>query len=317
MSDIAAIDIGGTHARFAPALVEGGRVVSLGEPCTLRTSDYPGLLEAWEAFRDQTGAPTGSGAAIAFAGPVGGDTLKLTNNEWVLRPATIADELGVDRCRIVNDFGAVAHAVAHLPESEIRHLAGPDKPLPEEGLISIVGPGTGLGVAMLLRRSGHNHVIETEGAHTDFAPLDEVDDRILAFLRERYGRVSVERVVSGTGLANIHEALGGQRQDGKELWTAALAGSDPAAAPALDRFCLSLGSAAGDLALAQGASAVVIAGGLGLRLAGRLPNSGFYGRFTAKGRYRGMMEAMPVKLITHPQPGLYGAAAAFAEQYAS
>jgi glucokinase len=315
MTDIAAIDIGGTHVRFAPAEVEGGRVVSLGEPCTLSTSDYQGLREAWEAFRGQTGARPASGAAIAFAGPVGGEVLKLTNNEWVLRPAAIAEELGVDRCTIVNDFGAVAHAVAHLPDSELRHLAGPDKPLPQEGLISIVGPGTGLGVAMLLRRGGRNHVIETEGAHTDFAPLDEVEDRILAFLRQRYGRVSVERVVSGAGLANIHEALGAQRQDQKELWTAALAGSDAAAAAALDRFCLSLGSAAGDLALAQGASAMVIAGGLGLRLASHLPRSGFYSRFTAKGRYQDMMEAMPIKLITYPQPGLYGAAAAFAQQY--
>jgi len=99
------------------------------------------------------------------------------------------------------------------------------------------------------------------------------------------------------------------------LWTEALSGRDPAAVEAIDRFCLSLGSAAGDLALAQGASAVVIAGGLGLKLADRLPRSGFYGRFIAKGRYQGMMEAMPIKLITHPQPGLYGAAAAFAEQH--
>lgn len=316
MTEIVAIDIGGTHARFAPAEVEAGRVLSLGDPCTLRTGDYPGLPEAWEEFRRQTGAGIASGTAIAFAGPVGGEVLKLTNNEWLLRPDSIAGELGVSRCRIVNDFGAVAHAVAHLPASELWHLCGPDAPLPEEGLISIVGPGTGLGVAMLLRRQGRNHVIETEGAHTDFAPLDEVEDRILAFLRQRYGRVSVERVVSGTGLANIHEALGSQRLDDKELWTAALKGTDPAAAAALDRFCLTLGSAVGDLALAQGASAVVIAGGLGLRLADHLPRSGFYGRFIAKGRYRGMMEAMPIKLIIHPQPGLYGAAAAFAEQYA-
>jgi glucokinase len=315
MAGIVSIDIGGTHARFAPAQIEAGRVVSLGEPFTLGTSEYEGLPDAWREFHRQTGAGDASGAAIAFAGPVGGETLKLTNNDWLLRPATIAGELGVSRCTIVNDFGAVAHAVAHLPDSTLRHLCGPDRPLPEEGLISIVGPGTGLGVAMLLRRGGRNHVIETEGSHTAFAPLDEVEERILALLRKRHGRVSVERVVSGAGLAGIHEALGGQRRDEKELWNSALAGTDPSAAAALDRFCLAFGSAAGDLALAQGASAVVIAGGLGLKLAEHLPGSGFYGRFVTKGRYRGMMEAMPVKLITHPQPGLYGAAAAFAGQH--
>lgn len=95
----------------------------------------------------------------------------------------------------------------------------------------------------------------------------------------------------------------------------ALEGSDPVAAAALERFCLSLGTVAGDLALAQGGSAVVIAGGLGLRLAKHLPNSGFAERFVAKGRFEGMMSEMPVKLITYPQPGLLGAAAAFAEAY--
>jgi glucokinase len=84
---------------------------------------------------------------------------------------------------------------------------------------------------------------------------------------------------------------------------------------ALDRFCLILGSVAGNIALAHGANAVVIAGGLGLRIASLLPRSGFSGRFTAKGRFERMLSAIPVKIITHPQPGLFGAAAAFAEQH--
>jgi glucokinase len=99
------------------------------------------------------------------------------------------------------------------------------------------------------------------------------------------------------------------------LWTAALQGSDSLAAAALDRFCLSLGAVAGDIALAQGATGVVIAGGLGLRLADHLPRSGFAQRFVAKGRFERMMSDIPVKLITHPQPGLYGAAAAFAQEH--
>jgi glucokinase len=128
-------------------------------------------------------------------------------------------------------------------------------------------------------------------------------------------------VASGQGLTNIYEVLAGvegreiQYRDEKALWTAALAGEDGLAAAALDRFCLALGAAAGDLALAQGASAVVIAGGVGARVADHLVRSGFRDRFIAKGRFERMMDEMPVKLITHPQPGLFGAAAAFAEKF--
>ncbi|MFT8680807.1 glucokinase, partial [Gluconacetobacter sp.] len=102
----------------------------------------------------------------------------------------------------------------------------------------------------------------------------------------------------------------------KELGTAGLEGRDPMAAAAGERFCLALGGGAGDLALAQGANGVVIAGGVGQRLADHLPRSGFAERFVAKGRFESMMARMPVKLITHPQPGLLGAAAAFAERFA-
>jgi glucokinase len=123
------------------------------------------------------------------------------------------------------------------------------------------------------------------------------------------------------GLANIYEALAEiegrptQFRDEKALWKAALAGEDSLAAAALDRFCLALGTLAGDIALAQGASAVIIAGGVGLRVADHLPRSGFRDRFISKGRFERMMGDMPVKLITHPQPGLFGAAAAFAEKF--
>ena len=155
----------------------------------------------------------------------------------------------------------------------------------------------------------------------DFAPLDAIEDAILTRLRGRFGRVSVERIVAGPGLSSLHEALAALEgravlpRDDKALWADALAGTDSLAAAALDRFCLSLGAVAGDIALAHGANGVVIAGGLGLRLAEHLPRSGFRQRFVAKGRFEALMAALPVKLLTRPQPGLYGAAAAFAQEY--
>ena len=321
MRKVAVADVGGTHARFALAEVDGGRVVALDDPVTLKTAEHGSFQLAWQEFGRRAGIDLPNELAIAFAGPIGGEVLKLTNNPWVIRPALIKERLGVDRYTIVNDFGAVAYAVATLGDENFRHLCGPERPLPKEGIVSVVGPGTGLGVAALLRKSDHYEVIETEGGHIDFAPLDSLEDKILAQLRRNFRRVSVERVVAGQGLPNLYEALAAIENldvsihDEKVLWAAALDGSDSLATAALDRLCLSLGAVAGDLALAQGAHAVVIAGGVGLRLAGYLPQSGFRDRFIAKGRFERRMDEMPVKLITYPQPGLYGAAAAFARDH--
>jgi glucokinase len=318
---VAVADVGGTHARFALAEVDDGQIVSLGEPMTLKTAEHASFQLAWQEFGRRAQIDLPNELAIAFAGPVGGDVLKLTNNPWVIRPYLMKQRLGVDRFIIVNDFGAVAYAVATLGEQHFRHVCGPDEPLPTEGVISIIGPGTGLGVAALLRNRDHYEVIETEGGHVDFAPLDSLEDKILKQLRRDFRRVSVERVASGQGLWNLYEALGAIEKrdltfhDDKELWPAALDGSDGLATAALDRLCLTLGAVAGDMALAQGAVAVVIAGGVGLRLADFLQHSGFRDRFIAKGRFERRMDEMPVKLITHPQPGLFGAAAAFAREH--
>lgn len=319
---IAVADIGGTHARFALAKIAAGRVESLAKPITFKTAEHASFRTAWEEFARQAGQPLPTSLGIAFAGPVGGDLLKLTNNPWVIRPAQFADELGIERVAIVNDFGAVGHAVAQLGPEQFDHVCGPPGPLPVEGVTTIVGPGTGLGVAQLLRHRGSYEVIGTEGGHIDFAPLDELDDRMLAYLRRGFRRVSIERIVAGGGLANIYAALAaieGQsvpQRDDKQLWALALDGSDSLAAAALDRFCLSLGAIAGDLALAQGANAVVIAGGLGLRIKNQLPKSAFSERFIAKGRFERRMQAIPVKLLTYANPGLYGVAAAFAKELA-
>lgn len=311
MSEIVAADIGGTHARFTLAEVREGRVVSLGEVCTLRTADHAGLEAAWDRFGAHVGRPLPSAAAIAFAGSPRDEAPKLTNRDWPLR----LDRLNVSRYRLINDFAAVAHGVAKLEARHFRDLCGPARPLPDEGVISIVGPGTGLGVAQLVRRGGHAHAVETEGGHIAFAPLDPFEDRLLAELRERWGRVSVERIVSGPGLAALYEGPPGRYSDEKALWKAALDADDELAAQALERFCMALGSVAGDIALAQGADAVVIAGGLGLRIADYLAAFGFGDRFVAKGRFRERMEAIPVKILAHPEPGLYGAAAAFADEF--
>mgnify|MGYP000862608833 CR=1 FL=1 len=313
MADIVAIDIGGTHARFALATFGPGGAITLDSEVRLRTSEHDGLEAAWREYAARAG-PLPPAAGIAIASPVTGDLLKMTNNKWSVRQSQIDALLGIDHHVLLNDFGAVAHAVANLDAQWLDHLCGPPEPLPTNGTISIIGPGTGLGVAQLVRDEGRYRVQATEGGHIGFAPVDAFEDALLAHLRARHGRVSVERVVSGPALPDICRIIlddPDAELDQKALWSDGLDGTDRAAAAAIDRFCLALGSVAGDIALAHGSSAIVIAGGVGLRLREHLARPGFGARIVAKGRYEAMLAAMPVKLITYPEPGLYGAAAAY------
>ncbi|WP_338445392.1 glucokinase [Pelagerythrobacter marensis] len=320
--ELVVVDIGGTHARFAIATVDADGAIALSEPETLHTEDHASFQTAWEDFRQRQGGSLPDAVSMAIAGPVSDDIIRFTNNPWVIRPPLVKSKLGVARFTIVNDFAAVAHAVARAPDDQFLHLTGPDEPLGSEGTITVLGPGTGLGVAHLWRSGDRYRVQATEGGHVDFAPLDSIEDAILARLRRRHRRVSVERVVSGPAIVDIYQTLAAMERrtvaecDDVEIWTRGTSGEDSLAAAAVDRFCLSLGSVAGDMALAQGGFAgVVIAGGLGYRIRDTLPASGFAERFRAKGRFAGLMAEIPVKLIVHPQPGLYGAAAAFVAEH--
>jgi glucokinase len=323
LTDLVAVDLGGTHARFALARVADNGAITLGEPETLHAKDYASFQTAWQAFRAHQGGTLPKAIAMSIAGPVGGDVIRFTNNPWIIRPALIPEKMDVERYTVVNDFAAVAHAVAAADAEHLTHLAGPDMALPDHGAITVIGPGTGLGVAILLRDGAQYHVQATEGGHIDFAPHDTIEDTILARLRQRHNRVSVERVVSGPAIVDIYAALAALEKrsipdhSDVEIWTAAMAGTDSLAAAALDRFCMALGSTAGDLALAHGAVGVAVAGGLGYRLREQLVKSAFAERFRAKGRFAQAMAALPVKLITHSQPGLFGATAAFAKEHLS
>src|SRR5579863_954745 len=265
MTELVAVDVGGTHARFALARIAKDGAITLGDAVTLATHDYASFQTAWQAFARKSGTTLPRAVAIAIAGPVGGEVIRFTNNPWTIQPALLAHQLGVDRVTLVNDFGAVGHAVLHANASDFLHLAGPDRPLPAAGTISVIGPGTGLGVAHVWRdgrppgEKGAHHVQATEGGHADFAPLDTIDDALLARLRQRHRRVSVERVVSGPGLVDIYQTLAALEgrpsagHDDKTLWQLGTSGADSVAAAAVERFCLSLGSIAGDIALVQGA----------------------------------------------------------------
>jgi glucokinase len=316
--EIVAVDIGGTHARFAIARAAPGDVRVCSEPVKLSTSAYSGLAAAWEEFRRRSTSPLPRHAGIAIATPISGDELRMTNNSWIIHVPELAAQLQIDSFRLVNDFEAMAYAVSTVTEAELAHIAGPVGPLPAKGVTTIIGPGTGLGVAQLVRTGTLQLVLATEGGHFAYAPVDEFESELLRRLQLHLERVSVERVVSGPGLTAIYETVAALRGmpaaalDSAELWSRALAGNDPLVTEALQRFCRSFGSVAGDAALVQGAKSVVIGGGVGQLLQPVLPKSEFHSRFVAKGRFRELMERIPIKLITHPEPGLLGAAAAFA-----
>lgn len=313
---IVAGDIGGTHARFALAEVVDGKVVSLGEPTVLRTREHQGLPSAWKAFAETLGEPLPRQAAFGIAGPITGGPVRFLNSSWVVDPATLVADLALDRALLLNDFGAMAHAVDALEADQFVHLCGPDAPFRERGAISVIGAGTGLGVAVLQRLERGVAILETEGAHIAFAPLDARQRHVAEAIKARYGRASVERVVSGPGLGDIVRSFApGDTRDDAALWSSAIDGSDPAAREALGLFLDCYGAAVGDLSLTHGSLGIALTGGLTNRIRHLLGGSAFHARFCDKGRYRVRMEGIPIKLVIHPQPGLFGAAAAFAREH--
>ncbi|WP_439533576.1 glucokinase [Polymorphobacter sp.] len=319
---VAVADIGGTHARFALARVGPGVRPALGPVTTTITAAHPSLEDAVSRFAASLDQPLSSLAALAVAVPLNasepGAEVRLANNPWTIRPAELPGALGIPSVRLLNDFESVAHAVAIAGPRDFAHICGPRAPLPANGVISVIGPnagsGTGLGAAMLVRIAGVQHVITTEAGHIGFAPTDGLEDLLLTAMRRGLsGRVSSERLLSGAGLAPIHLAMGGAPAiDQQSLWAEVLEGETSESAATLERFLALFGGFVGDVALAQGASAVVIAGGLGQRLGERLNHPVFVDRFLDKGRFASHLARLPVSRLLLAEPGLVGAAAAVA-----
>ena len=314
---IVAADIGGTHARFALAELEPGRRPRLGDMRKYRTRDYSGLAEAWAIFEKDHGGALPRAAALAVAAPIQGDVLTFMNSDWRLDRHGLKAELGLEKLSLLNDFGAVAYTVSVIPGDEFIAITGPGG-LPADGITTVLGPGTGLGVSLLDRRRDVM-VIETEASHIGFSPLDPEEEELADFLTGRYGRASVERVVSGPGLIDIYHFLGGGDAPAPDqaglLWDAAISGADELAERALSILVRAFGTAAGDIALAHGAMGVALTGGLANRIQHLLKSPAFEARFTAKGRYRERMQRTSVRLLTYAEPGLLGAAVAFQREF--
>jgi len=308
-------DIGGTNARFALAgLDEAGKIVTDFRQ-DMADADYPGLEACVSAYLSRLGAaPRPTLAAFGVASPIAGDVVQLTNRDWSFSIQAFKAKFDWSRFEVVNDFVAIGHALGGLERRHWRPLTGPAWPDELPAAVSLVGPGTGFGVGQVLRGAGGTIVVPTEGGHASFAPLDELDIQILRAMLGRFPRVSNERILSGPGLEHLYQAMAEARgapadpPAAPQILEAAIAGRDPVARDTVQRFCLILGGAMGDVALVQGAEAVAIGGGIAPRMIEFLDTTLVRARFEAKGRAQPVLAKVPVALITHPEPGLLGAA---------
>lgn len=305
-------DVGGTNARFALAhQVEGKLVLEHHE--SFKGADHPTFLEGVKAFIDGC-AVKPTGGVIAVAGPVTDGEIDLTNSPWRVSEAEL-QTLGLNPVRLINDFEALAWGAPVVPSDQLASLGGPDEGEPRAA-IAVLGPGTGFGVSALARDiHGREIAMPSEGGHACFAPGDAVEDEILRILRRRYDRVSIERLICGPGLLNMHRALA--EIDGREthiddpaqITAEALENPSSACGATLARFCAVLGAVAGDIALTTGArGGVYIAGGIAPRILPFLQASPFRERFERKGRFQDYMAAIPTHVILHQHAALLGAA---------
>jgi glucokinase len=333
-------DIGGTNARLALFSAErtGDGKLSL-TPVYERTypsTAQPTLDAIVEGFLAEARATNGdlargiTRACLGIAGPVENNICRATNLPWVVDGRAMAARLDIERVQLVNDFHAAAMGVTAVGPS---HLAGLGGASPvARGPIAVLGAGTGLGEAFLIR-SAHDdsyQVVASEGGHADLAARTPLEMALLQFLTAKYGRASYERVLSGQGLVDVFTFLSGEpacaslvRDDTRAALAAhgpghdpaavitrrGLDGADPVCEMALAIFSSVLGALAGNLGLYLLATGgVYIAGGIAPRILPFLQRGGFREAFEGKGRLTQLVRKLPAFVVTHPQPGLLGAA---------
>lgn len=303
-------DLGGTNARFA---VVGSSAHELLDIEILRCADYPRVTDALDEYRRRNGIGAISEMCMAIAGPVGQDIVDLPNNHWSFSLGRLREALAAP-LTVINDFTAQSLSIDVLSPHEF-HWFGTPRPV-EPGIRTILGPGTGLGIAVQMP---NGEIIPSEGGHVGFAPTGEHEIEILRALLPRYRRVSVERLLSGPGLENIYWANRQiQRPDpaaDREGWPAdhiarlASEGDELALRTVHDFFDI-LATFAGDMALySWSTGGVYLSGGVTRWLFDFLDVGRFRARFEDKGRFTGFCETVPLARITHEYPGLLGCAA--------
>jgi glucokinase len=320
-----AADVGGTNVALALAAAGGARPEIVAYR-VYACQEFAGLQPIISDFLQQ---PQVAGhrkaiaaACFSVAGPVASNSTTLTNLGWKISGNALAAELRLPEVLLMNDFSAAGLGITRLAPNELETLQA-GRPVAQAARL-IIGAGTGLGAGLMTWQDDGYTVHPSEAGHADFAPVDELQDKLLAHLRRTYGRVSYERVVSGPGLMRIFSFLQATgagiparqlldasktRADTTELIAEfALARLDPLAVRALDLFVAIYGAFAGNMALATLArGGVYIAGGIAPKIAPKLKEGAFMRAFASKGRFSEVLAMMPVQVVMNPQVGLYGA----------
>ena len=306
-------DIGGTYARFALA---NPSVPGFSRQKTYACADYETADLAIANYIQEIGSQSPAVICLAAAGPIVDNAVRFTNINWTIDAVELSADFAGSTVKLLNDFEAIAYSIPFLTGNDSVPLGLPETSSVDEQRYSfgIVGPGTGLGYAGLYKREHALIPITGEGGHQGFAPESQVQLDMLTALRERYDRVSYERLVSGPGMENIYWALTrihGEKQtklSAAEIFARAENDGDPRAEEAVQLFFELLGQVAGNIAISMSTfDGVYIAGGIAKRYPHFLANSRFRSGFENKGRHRTLMERIPTRLITHDDPGLLGA----------
>ncbi len=323
---VLAADIGGTHATFALAEASAGQLRVILERA-FPSRDFQNFAPLLQRFIElpEIQPLRGQIAATCFAvaGPVKDDAAVLTNLGWQVEAAAVSAQFGLPRVSLINDFHAAGLGVGELQADSFQDLQVAEAD-PEAAAV-IVGAGTGLGVGIIIREGEHCRVVPSEAGHGDFAPTDELQDRMLVYLRRNFGRVSWERVISGPGLMRVFSFLqdSGFGAPSKQLIDATkkpgvdpaetiaeygLGKLDPLAVHALDLFIAAYGAFAGNMALGSLArGGVYVAGGIAPRIVSRLKEGHFMRAFTGRGAFTPLLSGIPVKVVMDPKVGLRGA----------
>jgi len=307
-------DIGGTNARFAIADNESP---GFDQMRILKCADFETSNEAVRNYLDDVGIGRPDAICIAAAGPLVGDTIRLTNNAWTVSVDGLQNAFGTRQVRLLNDFAAIGFSVPFVGPEHLQAIGDvtPGSLDNPHYTIAVLGPGTGLGSVGLRRFGEHLLLINSESAHSGFAPETRRQFDILSVLQDRRERVDSEYLASGTGITNLYWALAqlhgtnANPKDAAAIFDLAERNADPVAVETVEEFFEILGQVAGDLALTFGAEdGVYVAGGIAQRHADKLLKSRFREGFERKGSHRYLVERIPTQLITYDQPGLLGAA---------
>lgn len=313
-------DIGGTKTILRLDEIQAG-VKTLAEQ-TYSSPRYLHLNPIIEKFLATVGGELPQRACLAIAGPVMNDTSQLTNLSWHLNGRQMEQALHIPHIHLINDFAAVGYGILALKPEDLSVLQATPS-IPHQP-IAVLGAGTGLGEAILVWQQSQYEVLSVEGGHADFPARTQLEIGLLQYLQQRYGRVSVERVVSGQGLYTIYQYLCDtgfapespevrqkiQSQNPSAVISMyGLAQTDALCKQALDMFVNAYGAEAGNLALKTlPYGGVYIAGGIGPKILAKMQDGTFIQSFLDKGRLRSLLEKIRVSLILNPKVGLMGAA---------